>query len=184
MRESSAMPIAKYFATVGSALVAMLFVANWYFPEPPVAFPDQPIEKTTIRIKSARKWPEKIVFNTSQPMPLVGDIPAAEQLAPPVPDDDTGRSAVEALAQLKQLPRLTSASRVRAAHKVARGHRSTNVVVLPNAWTARGQAGHLKGGAFQWVQIPQSLQPEAIGAVVPTGNVAEGPRRSRPRRRR
>jgi len=125
------MPIAKYFATVGSALVAMLFVANWYFPEPPVAFPDQPIEKTTIRIKSARKWPEKIVFNTSQPMPLVGDIPAAEQLAPPVPDDDTGRSAVEALAQLKQLPRLTSASRVRAAHKVARGHRSTNVVVLP-----------------------------------------------------
>jgi hypothetical protein len=131
-------PIARYFATVGSVLVAMLLVANWYLPEPPVAFPDRSIERTTIRIKSARKWPEKIVFNTNQPMPPISAMTAAEELTPPTPDDNTGKSSLEAFAQVKQPPHVASASHPRSGRKpVARWHRFARMAVLPTPKTWR-----------------------------------------------
>ena len=133
------MPIAKYFTTVGIILVALLFVANWYLPEPPVVFADRSIEKTTIRIKSARKWPEKIVFDTNQPMPLVGDIRASERLPQSIPDDATGKSDFEHVAQLKQPLQLASASHERGRHKVAKGHRLIRIAVLPMMGRWRNQ---------------------------------------------
>jgi hypothetical protein len=61
-------PIARYFMVVGSALVALLLIAGWCLPEPPPSFPDHPeIDRATIRIRSERKWPQKVVLDTSQP---------------------------------------------------------------------------------------------------------------------
>jgi hypothetical protein len=60
--------VAKYFVFVGSMLLTLVFVADWFLPNPPIPFPDRSqIETLTIRIASARKWPEKIVFDTSEP---------------------------------------------------------------------------------------------------------------------
>jgi hypothetical protein len=73
LREGPHVPIAKYFATVGSALFALLLIADRILPEPPAIFVHQPqlIDEARIRIKSARKWPEKIVFNTNKQMTMV-----------------------------------------------------------------------------------------------------------------
>jgi len=52
----------------------LLFIAGWYFPAPPAMFSNQPtvFDKTIIRIRSERKWPEKVVLDTGRPtmMPL------------------------------------------------------------------------------------------------------------------
>jgi len=56
-------PIARYFIIVGGTLAALLFIAGWCLPTPPARFADQPqaLERAIIRIKSAHKWPEKVV---------------------------------------------------------------------------------------------------------------------------
>jgi hypothetical protein len=62
-------PIAKYFVVVGGALAVLLLIAGWSLPVPPASFPDQSeiIERAAIRIRSERKWPEKVVLDTSKP---------------------------------------------------------------------------------------------------------------------
>jgi hypothetical protein len=105
-RELSAVPIARYFMVVGSALVVLLLVAGWSLPERPPSFPDRPeiIDRAIIRIKSAHKWPEKIVLDTSQPTiapPAVEQPPAAQPVRLP-PDEAGDQSNLEALAKLKR----------------------------------------------------------------------------------
>ena len=142
------MPIARYFATIGSLLVAMLFVANWYFPEPPVSFRDSRIEAKAIRIKSAHKWPDKIVFDTNRQMPEVGIVPATENLAQTVPDAEAGKSDLEAFAQLKPPASLASTSHTRRRQKVKRGSRLTRLVVLPVIQTRQ------LGAQYRRVHLP------------------------------
>lgn len=62
------MPLARYFFFVGAALLTLLFVADAYLPKLPAA------ERTNataglsvIRIHSDRKWPERVVFDTTLP---------------------------------------------------------------------------------------------------------------------
>jgi hypothetical protein len=62
------MPVLRYFAFVGGALLALLFVCNALFPQ--VSFPE-PVKSGSnlpaVRIKSERKWPERVVFDTTIP---------------------------------------------------------------------------------------------------------------------
>jgi hypothetical protein len=61
-------PLGRYFFFVGSLLVAMLFVAEWYLPDSPQSFVREAyVDKSIIRIKSAHKWPERLVIDTSLP---------------------------------------------------------------------------------------------------------------------
>lgn len=99
------MPIARYFIFVGSTLAALLFIAGWCLPMPPAMFADQSpaIDRAIIRIKSARKWPEKVVLDTSQPTiaPLAVEKPPAAQSARLPSDEAADQSNLEAMAQLK-----------------------------------------------------------------------------------
>jgi hypothetical protein len=46
----------------------MLFVAEWYLPDSPQSFVREAyVDKSIIRIKSAHKWPERLVIDTSLP---------------------------------------------------------------------------------------------------------------------
>lgn len=46
----------------------MLFVAEWYLPDSPQSFVREAyVDKSIIRIKSAHKWPERVVIDTSLP---------------------------------------------------------------------------------------------------------------------
>jgi hypothetical protein len=64
------MPLARYFLFVGGALMALLFVFDFFSPK---AVADSGIQtaatvdKSALRIKSDQKWPERIVFDTTQP---------------------------------------------------------------------------------------------------------------------
>jgi hypothetical protein len=60
------MPVARYFFYVGGVLLALLFISDAYLPKLPVA--DKAVaDLPVIRINSDRKWPERVVFDTSRP---------------------------------------------------------------------------------------------------------------------
>ena len=62
------MPFGRYLLLVGSALMAMLFLADSYFPRPDVSFGrESKVDKTVIRLTSAQKWPDKVVYDTRLP---------------------------------------------------------------------------------------------------------------------
>jgi hypothetical protein len=103
-RELSAVPIAKYFVVVGCALTVLLLIAGWSLPVPPARFPDQSviIERAAIRIRSERKWPEKVILDTSQltiPTPTI-EVAHTGQLVARLPDEMTYQTRTESLAKL------------------------------------------------------------------------------------
>jgi hypothetical protein len=74
-------PIGRYIAFVGSLLPAIVLIADWYLPMAPTQSVTSRETEPIIRIKSDRKWPERIVFDTSAPIivpqtaPVVADAP-------------------------------------------------------------------------------------------------------------
>lgn len=58
------MPIIRYFVFVGGLLLALLFAADRYLPAPVGRTDAADPDRTIIRISSARRLPEKIVFDT------------------------------------------------------------------------------------------------------------------------
>lgn len=83
------MPIFRYFAFVGGALLALLFAAERYQDLPAAADRASAagVDKTVIRIHSARSLPEKIVFDTS--VRQSGPTIAATEPAPEARKDRT-----------------------------------------------------------------------------------------------
>ena len=155
------MPIARYFIIVGGTLAALLFIAGWCLPTPPAMFADElAIDRTIIRIKSARKWPEKVMLDTSRPTitPLaVEEPPAAQSVQLPL-DDAGDQSNLEALAELK--PDIPSAAVDHPTLRIKRGlattARSKRVARGPvTRRLARAEAG---GGCcqFGWIDNGQT----------------------------
>jgi hypothetical protein len=81
------MPLRQYFSWVGGVLLATLFVLDAYFPKP-AAVEKAPGNLPVIRIHSDRKWPERVVYDTSLPTiptsmanaEVIGGIPAATRI--------------------------------------------------------------------------------------------------------
>jgi hypothetical protein len=62
------MPLLRYFLSVGGALLVLLFIVAAYLPElPATERTTAATDLSTIRIRSDRKWPERIVFDTTRP---------------------------------------------------------------------------------------------------------------------
>jgi hypothetical protein len=79
-------PLARYFFFAGSLLLAIIFVADLYLPDSPQTFVREAyVDKSIIRIKSAHKWPEPIVIDTSLPtivppaLPVLANAPVINQ---------------------------------------------------------------------------------------------------------
>jgi hypothetical protein len=156
------MPIARYFMVVGSALLALLLVAGWFLPELPPSFPDRPevIERAAIRIKSAHKWPEKVVLDTSQPTipPRAVEEPPATQSVWLPPDEPEDRSYLEVMPQLKPdtQPAAVDHPTLQIKRGAARTARSKYVARGPTARRlARAETG---GGCCQlgWIGNDQT----------------------------
>jgi hypothetical protein len=154
-------PLARYFIFVGGTLAALLLIAGWCLPTPPAMFADQlAVDRTIIRIKSAHKWPEKVVLDTSQPTTapsVVAGPPAAQPVRLP-PDEAGDQSNLEAMAQLK--PDTPSAvvdhPTLRIKRGLARTARSKRVPRGPvTGRLARAEAG---GGCcqFGWIDNGQT----------------------------
>jgi hypothetical protein len=79
------MPLVRYFFFVGGALLALLFVFDAYAP--PLAVADRTeaaADFPVIRINSDRKWPERIVFDTSVPAIVPAQLAKAETVPTPI----------------------------------------------------------------------------------------------------
>jgi len=64
------MPLARYFVFVGGALIALLFAFDFFSPQAAADSGVQAagtVDKSTLRIRSEQKWPERIVLDTTQP---------------------------------------------------------------------------------------------------------------------
>jgi hypothetical protein len=100
------LPVARYFIFVGGTLAALLFIPGWLLPKPPAMFADQSValDRAVIRIKSAHKWPEKVILDTGQltiAPPVVMDPPTIQSSIPPPPDKAPDQPNLEAMALLK-----------------------------------------------------------------------------------
>ncbi|MGY4480179.1 hypothetical protein ACVILL_007593 [Bradyrhizobium sp. USDA 3364] len=134
--EPSALPIARYFAVVGGALAVLLLIAGWSLPALPGRFSDRPDSTgaAAIRIASARKWPEKIVLDTSQPTFFPPSIEAASARDPVerLLDDRTDQPVVVPQADAAAKPDV----RLVAEHPPARArHRRSRAI--PSVRVAR-----------------------------------------------
>jgi hypothetical protein len=154
-------PVGRYFIFVGGTLAALLLIAGWCLPTPQAMFANQVvIDRSIIRIKSARKWPEKVVLDTSQPTitpPAIEEHPATQSTWLP-PDEAGDQSNLEALAQLK--PDTPSAAvdhpALRIKRRLARIARSKRVARGPvTRLLARAETG---GGCcqFGWIDNRQT----------------------------
>ncbi len=96
------MPFARYFFFVSGVLLALLFISDAYLPRLPVA-DSANTDLPVIRIHSDRKWPERVVYDTSLPSIIPARTADAEASAlAPAPSDVSSRTQVlEALAQLQ-----------------------------------------------------------------------------------
>ena len=81
------MPLMRYFLFVGGVLLALLFVSDAYAPKWLVmsrAGTTATTENPTLRIRSDRKWPESVVFDTSLPT-IVPALTAKTEASVPAP---------------------------------------------------------------------------------------------------
>jgi hypothetical protein len=131
-------PLGRYFFFVGSLLLGMLFISDRYFPMASSQgfFREGRVDKSIIRIKSAHKWPEPIVIDTS--LPTIVPPPLLVLAKAPVINQPR-----EAFARLNSpLPKASEyPGPVRAKRKVATRVRSTRIAAyratpeaLPAGW--------------------------------------------------
>jgi hypothetical protein len=102
------MPVFRYFAGVGGALLALLLIVNAYLPQTPVAAAvagQQHFDRSTIRIISRQKGPERVVIDTSLPtiIPPAAQPQQVADATPPV-TAPISASSREAFAQLPEPP--------------------------------------------------------------------------------
>ena len=77
------MPIGRYMAWVGTSLLALLLVANWFLPQSSAEGTADENNRPVIRIASMQQSPERIVIDTSQPT----IVPSPTLFADAVPDE-------------------------------------------------------------------------------------------------
>jgi hypothetical protein len=120
------MPVARYFLFVGGVLLALLFVLDAVLPKAPVAATTEAsTDKSIIRIHSDRKWPERIVFDTSLPTIIPAATAKADVAVAPAPvqvSDVTAKVRVrDAFAQLPFDPK-TLQPKPQPKRKIAKRH--------------------------------------------------------------
>ncbi len=133
------MLLARYFLYVGGALLALLLIVSAELPQGAVVpSTNSAADLPAIRINSDRKWPAKVVFDTSAPtiVPIQIASNAADAKAP-VPTTEVAPKPVprEALAQLapadlKKASVRRPEQKLRQRHKVARRYMSPSPMMM------------------------------------------------------
>ena len=95
------MPLGRYLLFVGSALIALFFLTDAYLPQSAGSFfgRESRVDKSIIRLSSAHKWPEKVVYDTTLPTIVPPPVSAAAETLKPIPS----ASPREAFAKMTAL---------------------------------------------------------------------------------
>lgn len=103
------MPLWRYFAFSGSVLLAVLLLADWCLPKSSAESSRVEVDKTIIRIHSAKQWPDAIVFDTNRPtMSAPVSVADSAPVEAPMPAVET--STRQAFAQLAPAPPIRPAA--------------------------------------------------------------------------
>jgi hypothetical protein len=126
------MPLVRYFVYVGGALLALLLISDMVLPQVPLpgnltSGSDLP----AVRIRSERKWPERVVIDTKVPLPAAVKIAKTE--AAPVPPQP-------GVADASAKERVRDAFAQAPEQKQAGQKQSTNTKVAATAMTEQGKA--------------------------------------------
>ncbi len=118
------MPLARYFTFVGGLLLALLFLADWYFPKLVAPPATAGVDKSIIRLHTAHKWPEATVFDTSLPTIVPPPAPLIFAVQRPPQPVARAEAPTQAFAMaIKEAP-AAGAERLKPARK-QRGQRKT-----------------------------------------------------------
>jgi hypothetical protein len=113
------MPLWRYFAFSGSVLLALLLLADWCLPKSSADSARVEVDKTIIRIHSAKQWPDAIVFDTNRPT-LSAPVSVAEAAPAEAPMQAVETSTRQAFAQLAPAaPAQSAASNAAPKREVA-----------------------------------------------------------------
>lgn len=126
------MPLRRYFVFVGGLLLAIILLIDWYTPQSPTDATAASVDRTTIRIHSAHKWPSAVVFDTTQPTivpPVLAE--AAPAKSPPKP----AREAL-AMAQDSDVAPVAAAAPAASPAPPKRVRRHTRIARAPGARVA------------------------------------------------
>jgi hypothetical protein len=130
------MPVLRYFLFVGGALLALLFAVDAFSPKVPVvvaAEASATTENPTLRIRSDRKWPDRIVFDTSLPTIVPPAQTAATEVSRPPPTvagEFTAKARVrESFAQFRPADESKPEAKPQPKRKIAK-HRAAPQVAL------------------------------------------------------
>lgn len=119
------MPIARYFFFVGGVLLALLFGVDAFAPKEPVASSIAAVAATqtnpTLRIRSERKWPAAVVYDTSLPTIVPPKVEIAAAIVPaPVAEMPVTAQVRESFAQFKPADDPKPATKPLPKRKVAK----------------------------------------------------------------
>src|ERR1700730_18281503 len=120
------MPVVRYFLYVGGVLLALLFAIDAFTPQDAaVASHSAPgIDKTTVRIHSVQKLPERVVYDTRLPtiVPLAARTvvaaaaPRAPDASAQAPVRNTSAQFVPAEAKKLEQPQAPKKRRIAKVH--------------------------------------------------------------------
>jgi len=121
------MPVARYFLFAGGALVALLFAFDAFSPKAVAdntSHASAGVDKATLRIHSDVKWPERIVFDTTQPTIVPKAAPVQVALAGPEPAPEISAKARvrETFAQFVPVEPKAAETPVQRKREVAKAH--------------------------------------------------------------
>jgi hypothetical protein len=132
------MPLVRYFFFVGGALFALLLIADAVLPKLPVADRSETgIDMPVVRINSDRKWPERVVFDTSTPAvsPVIVPAPPAKtEASVPAPaivaDISAGEHVRDAFAQFEPAYPKRPGPKPQGKRKIAKTRSGPPVVLV------------------------------------------------------
>jgi hypothetical protein len=123
------MPVARYFLFAGGALLALLYAFDAFSPKAVAdntSHTSAGVDKATLRIRSNVKWPERIVFDTTEPTIVPKAEPAQVALAGPEPAPEISAKARvrETFAQFVPVEPKQAETPVQRKRKIAKIHPS------------------------------------------------------------
>jgi hypothetical protein len=131
------MPVLRYFLFVGGSLLVLLFAVDAYVPKEPVltsAEASAPTDNPTLRIHSDRKWPERIVFDTSAPTIVPPAQTAATEVSLPPPtaaSEFTAKARVrESFAQFRPADESKPEAKPQPKRKIAKRRAPPQVALI------------------------------------------------------
>jgi hypothetical protein len=121
----------RYFLFVGGALVGLLLLSNVVLPQPPAAaVTNTASELPAIRIQSERKWPQRVVIDTSLPTIVPAQAAAKAPVAPKVADVSVPAGGRDSFAQLTTPEPAKSELKPHRKHRTARRQPGPRPVML------------------------------------------------------